>query len=133
MRTYIPKYLDKEVYKRVLSVARSYEDNKHRISSIEFDRIYSTPDHTVHGSGISNPVQSITEQVEKHTALLHSHVRAVEKALDAFPEHERRFIIQNICEKTPMRYCNTFNCERTGQAIRHDFLIMLAAELGEIP
>lgn len=39
MRTYIPKYLDKEVYKRVLSVARSYEDNKRRIKSIEFDRI----------------------------------------------------------------------------------------------
>lgn len=58
MRTYIPKYLDKEVYKRVLSVARSYEDNKRRIKSIEFDRIYSTPDCTVHGSGISKPVRN---------------------------------------------------------------------------
>lgn len=69
MRTYIPKYLDKEVYKRVLSVARSYEDNKRRIKSIEFDRIYSTPDCTVHGSGISKPVQSVTEQIEKSIPL----------------------------------------------------------------
>ena len=79
MRTYIPKYLDKEVYKRVLSVARSYEDNKRRIKSIEFDRIYSTPDCTVHGSGISKPVQSVTEQIEKHTALL----RCESKVYDA--------------------------------------------------
>lgn len=133
MRTYIPKYLDKETYKRVLSVARSYEDDKQRINSIEFDRIYSTPDCAIHGSNISKPVQSIVEQIEKHTALLRSRVQAVEKALDTFPEHERRFIIQNVCEKTPIRYCNTLNCERTGQTIRHDFLIILAAELGEIP
>lgn len=132
MRTYIPKYLDKEVYKRVLSVARSYEDNKRRIKSIEFDRIYSTPDCAVHGSGISKPVQSVTEQIEKHTALLRKRVTAVDRALAVFPEHEQHFILQNVCENTPVIYCDTLNCERTGQAIRHDFLITLATELGEI-
>ena len=132
MRTYIPKYLDKEVYKRVLSVARSYEDNKRRIKSIEFDWIYSTPDCTVHGSGISKPVQSVTEQIEKHTALLQKRVSAVDRALAVFPDHEQRFIMQNVCRSTPMIYCDTLNCERTCQAIRHDFLITLASELGEI-
>ena len=133
MRTYIPKYLDKEVYKRVLSVARSYEDNKRRIKTIEFNAICSSPNCTVHGSGISKPVQSITEQIDKHTHLLYERVSAVDRSLAAFPEHERKFLIQNVCSKVPMRYCDTRNCERTGQAIRHDFLITLASELGEIP
>lgn len=132
MRTYIPKYLDKEVYKRVLSVARSYEDNKRRIKSIEYDKIHSSPDFTVHSSGISKPVQSISEQIEKHTALLQKRVDAVDRALAVFPNHEQRFIMQNVCGKTPMIYCDTLNCERTGQTIRHDFLIALASELGEI-
>lgn len=132
MRTYIPKYLDKEVYKRVLSVARSYEENKRRIKYIEYDRIHSTPNYTLHGSGISKPVQSAVEQIEKHTALLCKHIAAVDRSLAYFSENEQKFIMQNICSNVPMRYCDTMDCERTGQVIRHDFLITLASELGEI-
>ena len=80
----------------------------------------------MHGSGISKPVQSVTEQIEKHTALLQKRVSAVDRALAVFPDHEQRFIMQNVCGS------DTLNCERTCQAIRHDFLITLASELGEI-
>ena len=86
----------------------------------------------MHGSGISKPVQSVTEQIEKHTALLQKRVSAVDRALAVFPDHEQRFIMQNVCGSTPMIYCDTLNCERTCQTIRHDFLITLATELGEI-
>jgi len=134
LRTYYPKYLGKEVYKRVTSIAHSYYGDIKEIKIIEYDKIHSSPSYEsgVHSSGISKPVQSIAEQIDKHTRILREHIRAVDCTLSKFPSHEQEFIKQNVLLGIPMIHCNTRDCERTCQAIRHDFLVMLAVELGEV-
>lgn len=133
MRTYYPKYLDKEIYKRVLSVAKDYYEMIKARKLIEYDKMNSTPNHEsgVHSEGISNPVQSIVEQIEKHTRVLDERIRAIDRIIALFPSHEQKFIIQNVMYGVPICHCDTRNCERTCQVIRHDFIVQLAIELGE--
>lgn len=136
MRTYYPKYLEKEIYKRVLSIARSYYQDLNKIKQIENDYIYTTsrPDGAGgRNSYISDPTFNIANQIEKHTKLLRNRTEAVSMVLAMFSEEEQDTIKQNIMQGVPMIYCDTNKSERSVQKIRHDFLITLAIKLGELP
>ncbi len=81
---YYPKYVDKEVYKRVVSVARSYYQDLNKIKQIENDYIYmsSRPEGAGGRSNyISDPTYSTVNQIDKHTKVLRERTQAVEKAL----------------------------------------------------
>lgn len=133
MRKYYPKYLDAEVYKRVVSVARSYDNDKRCIKAIEYDAIHSSPARNGKDSGgVSKPVEQIVERIDKHTRVLCGRTEAVERTLRKFPEHEQEFIRRNLLSGVPMIYCGMRDNERALKSIRHDFLILLAEELGEI-
>ena len=131
MRTYYPKYLDREVYKRVVSTAGSYDRDKKLIKRIEADAIFRTP--TGQGSpDIPRPVERAAEQIEKHTRLLRYRTEAVERALARFDDEEQLFLQQNLLSGIAIPYCRTLKSERSCQTVRHEFLIALAEELGEI-
>lgn len=131
MRNYYPKYLEEEVYKRVTSVARSYDRDKALIRRIEQDNIFRSPTGAG-GTGIGKPVERAVEQIDKHTRLLRYRTEAVERALAMFGKDEQSFLRQNLLSGIAIPYCHTLKCERSCQSLRHDFLIMLAEELGEI-
>lgn len=131
MRTYYPKYLDREVYKRCISTARSYDQDKKLIKRIEADAILHSP--TGQGSSdISKPVERATEQIDKHTRLLRYRTEAVEHALAHFGKEEQLFLKQNLLSGIAIPYCRVLKSERSCQIVRHEFLIALAEELGEI-
>ncbi len=134
MGEYYPKYLEKETYRRVLSVAKSYQDDLKKIKIIENDCIMATSkpnNFGVRNNIISDPTFNITQQIEKHTALLRKRTNAVENTLNKFPQEEQKIIKQNIFCGIPLIYCDTQKSERTGKRIRHNFLMLLALELGE--
>lgn len=131
MKTYYPKYLDREVYKRCVSTAGSYDRDKKLIKRIEADAIFRSP--TGQGSSdILKPVERAAEQIEKHTRLLRYRTEAVERALARFGEEEQLFLQQNLLSGIAIPYCRVLKSERTCQTVRHEFLIALAEELGEI-
>lgn len=132
-KLYYQKYIDKEVYKRVLSVARSYYQDLNKIKQIETDYIFmSSQSHGAGGNNISDPTYSIVNQIEKHTKVLRSRTTAVEKALSKFNPKERDLIMQNLINNNPILYCNTLVSEVTAKRLRQRFIICLASELGEV-
>ena len=110
MRTYYPKYIEKEVYNRTLSVARSYFDDLKKIKILENE----------------------TYELKKQIELLKYRTQAVEKTLCDFSEEERKAIKQNIIEGTPMIYCNVNLSERSLVNLRKEFIQTLAKNLGEL-
>lgn len=133
MRRYYPKYLDKEVYKRVLSVARSYYQDLNKIKQIENDYIFMSSQSNGAGSNnITDTTFNKVYQIEKHTKLLRQRTKAVEKSMSKFTDEEQNIIRQNIMQEVPMIYCDTSKSERSIKTIRHGFLMLLANELGEV-
>lgn len=112
MRTYYPKYIEKEVYNRTLSVARSYFDDLKKIKILK------------------NENKSI--EFKRQIELLEYRTQAVEKTLSEFNEEERKAIKQNIIESTPMIYCNVNLSERSLVNLRKEFIQTLAKNLGEL-
>lgn len=110
MRTYYPKYIEKEVYNRTLSVARSYFDDLEKIKTLE------------------NKTYELKKQIE----LLKYRTQAVEKTLCDFSEEERKAIKQNIIKGIPIINCNVNLSERSIIALRKDFIKNLAINLGEL-
>lgn len=133
MREYVPQYLEKETYRRVLSVARSYYQDLNKIRQIENDIIMATsrPEAGGRSSYISDTTYNQAQQIEKYTSVLRARTDAVEWALSKFNEHEQDAIKQNLFKGIPMIYCDVKYSERGMQRLRHDFLMMLAIELGE--
>lgn len=133
MRTYCPNYIDKEIYKRVLSVAKSYYDDLNKIKQIESDYLYiSSSKGSVKSGSISDPTYSKMIQIEKHTKVLKYRTDAVKNTLKVFSNEEKDVLIQNIVKGIPMIYCNTQKSERSIQRLRHSFVMLLATELGEV-
>ena len=134
MRNYFPNYLEKETYRRTLSVARSYYEDLKKIKIIENDLIMATSRPNGEGgrSGyVSDPTYNITQQIEKHTAVLRTRTDAVGKTLRTLTEEEQEIIEANVLEGVPLIYCNTIKSEKTCKRIRNKFLVRLAVELGE--
>lgn len=134
MRTYYPNYLEKETYRRTLSVARSYYEDLKKIKIIENDLIMSTSRPEALGGRsafVSDPTYNIAQQIEKHTAVLRVRTDAVEKTFRTLTKEEQEIIRANVLEGVPLIYCNTGNSEITCKRIRNKFLVRLAVELGE--
>ena len=112
MRTYYPKYIEKEVYNRTLSVARSYFDDLKKIKILK------------------NENKSI--EFKRQIELLEYRTQAVEKTLSEFNEEERKAINQNIIKGIPIINCNVNLSERSVITLRKDFIKNLAINLGEL-
>lgn len=112
MRTYYPKYIEKEVYNRTLSVARSYFDDLEKIKTLKNE----------------NKANELKKQIE----LLKYRTQAVEKTLCDFNEEERKAIKQNIIKGIPIINCNVNLSERSIITLRKEFIKNLAINLGEL-
>ena len=110
LRTYYPKYIEKEVYNRTLSVARSYFDDLEKIKTLE------------------NKTYELKKQIE----LLKYRTQAVEKTLELFSEEEQKAIKQNIIKGIPIINCNVNLSERSIITLRKEFIKNLAINLGEL-
>lgn len=133
MREYYHRYLPKEVYRRTLSVARSYYDDLKAIKDIEDKYIFpgQKGDYVHARSGHGDPTANAASQIIKHTQMLRKRTDAVKKILENFTVQEQAVIISNVMKKQPLHQSEYFS-ERTAQKLRHDFLVNLAIELGEI-
>lgn len=117
MKKYYPKYIEKEIYIRTLSVANSYYLDKQKLKEIKFNQKYC---------------KKKNEEIKKHADLLNYRVQAVENTLELFSDEEQKAIKQNIIESTPMIYCNVNLSERSLVNLRKEFIQTLAKNLGEL-
>lgn len=127
-----PKYLDREVYKRVVSVASSYYTDKARLQDLEQLILCPGKQEGPGGGGVGNPTAVQAERLIKYTGKIRERIEAVEKTLELFDRGQQAFIRQNLFSGVKISYCNTEKSERTCQRLRHDFLVALAINLGEI-
>lgn len=134
MREYINKYLPKEVYKRTISTARTYKDDKKMIKAIEEQYILPSIGPRVGGGSNlpSDPTGTSAMQIMKQTNRLRERTEAVEATLAKFNDVEKKIIEKNIMDGIRLNDIPELSSERTGKRIRKSFLVLLAYELGEM-
>lgn len=128
------RILPNDVYRRCVSVAKSYRALKKRCTEQEEMILYGSShnDGMPHGTGVGNP----TAQKAERLAMLHDRnaekTRAIESALRRMQDDtERKIVEKSFFDGVRLCHINLPASERTMKRVRSKFIVYLAEELGE--